>query len=260
MIKVETIRLLKDNYCYLLTDAKTGTRGVVDAGSSEEIIAYIEKIGGGLDWVLLTHHHFDHVNGIQKLREHFGLKVVGSERERMLSPPMDVGLESGEVFKLGESSAKIIDVRGHTMGHIAFYFEEDKSLFSGDALFSLGCGRLFEGTAKEAWEGLLRMRQLPADTKVWFGHEYTLDNAEFALKIDGDNESLKSYIANFEKMQQAGKQTAPVLMGDEAKHNPFLRGDDPAMAKQMGMENAEPFEVFGKIRSEKDAFTPKKPY
>ena len=260
MIKVETIKVLKDNYCYLLTDAKTGKRAVVDAGNAAEIIAHIESIGGTLDWVMLTHHHFDHVNGIGDLRKRFGTKVVGSQRERMLSPPMDVGLKAGEVFELGESKAQVIDVRGHTMGHIAFYFAEDKSLFSGDALFSMGCGRLFEGTAKETWEGLMRMRQLPPDTKVYFGHEYTLDNAQFALKIDGENQGLKQYIAGFEKMQSEGKQTAPVLMADEAKYNPFLRGDDAEIQKAMGMEGAEPFEVFGEIRKQKDTFTPEKPY
>lgn len=253
-LKIDIFPILKDNYGYVLTDTKSGVRAAVDPGEAAPFLRHLEKLGGGLDWILLTHHHFDHVGGVAELTAEFAAKIVGPTAEKAMLPPLDVGLKGGDTFNLGTATANIIDVAGHTKGHIAFYFEAADALFSGDSLFSLGCGRLFEGDAKTAWGGLERIKRLPPSTKLYFAHEYTMDNARFCLELEADNPSLGAYVDKLRKLREAGEPTTPTVLRDECENSPFLRGDDRTFAAKLKMRGAAAHKVFGEVRRRKDFF------
>lgn len=253
-LDIVLVPALSDNYVYLLHDAASGATAVVDPGEVAPVEAALAARGWTLTHILNTHHHADHIDGNEALKAKYGAILVGPTAEKARIPDMDVTVGEGDTYDFAGHVAQVFDTPGHTTGHIALYFADSDALFSGDTLFALGCGRMFEGTPELFWESLLKLRGLPDATKVYCGHEYTASNAKFALSIDGGNAALKARSAEIDQLRAAGKPTVPSLLGQEKKINPFLRADDPAIAAAVGKPGADPVAVFAAVRKGKDTF------
>jgi hydroxyacylglutathione hydrolase len=253
-LEVVVVPCLRDNYAYLLRDAATGKVGVVDAPEAGPIEAALRSRGWGLDLVLITHHHSDHIDGVDALSRAFGARVVGAAADRRRLPALDVAVEDGSTVELGESAARVLDVPGHTVGHVAYYFPEAAALFSADSLMVMGCGRLFEGTAEQMWGSLSRMAALPDDTLIYSGHEYAESNARFALSVDGGNDALRARAKEIGAMRQMGGATVPARLDLERATNPFLRVPDPEFKARLGLGGLPDAQVFADVRRRKDAF------
>ena len=239
-ITVHPVPILSDNYAWLLRDSATGATAIVDPAEPKPVIAALEQAGGQLDLILLTHHHADHIAGTDEVRARFGAKVVGAAADAHRLPKLDQAVREGDAVGLGNAQAQVIDTPGHTRGQINFYFPDGPLLLSGDTLFSLGCGRLIEGTAAEMFASLRKLAALPADTLVCCGHEYTESNARFALHVDPDNAALRARVAQAKQQRANGQPTVPSSMRDELAANPFLRAPDVAR--------------FAALRAQKDKF------
>ena len=198
-MKIEIIPCLKDNYSYLLINEKKKIACVIDPGESDPIIKYLENKDIKLKFILNTHHHYDHINGNEKLKEKYNATIVGFKDDKNRIPGIDILVDDQEIWVDEDFEAKIIHIPGHTLGHICFYFFNNKTVFTGDTLFSLGCGRIFEGTYLQMFESLKKLKVLPKDTKVFCGHEYTLNNSRFCLAHDKNNENLKNKILEIKK-------------------------------------------------------------
>lgn len=253
-LTVEMIPVLSDNYVYLIHDAATGDTGVVDPAVAAPVMEQLTARGWSLDWILSTHHHADHTGGNLELKTATGCRIAGPGKDVGRIPGMDVELFEGDRFKLGEANAEIFETPGHTSGHISFWFPDSNALFCADTLFSLGCGRLFEGTPEDMWTSLKKFAGLPDEALVYCGHEYTQSNARFALSVDPGNGELKARAAEVDKQRAAGKPTVPTTLGLERATNPFLRPDDPAIRRELGLETADDVAVFAEIRRRKDSF------
>ncbi len=251
-LEIEIIPVLSDNYVYALHEPTSGATGVVDPPVVEPVLGCLEARGWSLDWILSTHHHADHTGGNLELKAKTGCRIVGPKNDPI--PGLDQGVGEGDRFKLGEAEAVVFETPGHTRGHISYWFEGASALFCADTLFSLGCGRLFEGSPEQMWHSLGKFLPLPDETLVYCGHEYTLSNARFALSIDPDNAALQSRAGEIERLREQGKPTIPSQLGEEKAANPFLRPNDAAIRRRLGMESASEAEVFGEIRRRKDAF------
>ncbi len=227
-VTAQSVPILKDNYAWLLKDSQTGATAIVDPADAAPIIAAIENSGGRLDMILLTHHHHDHIGGVEEVRARFNCPVVGAAADAHRLPKLDQAVKEGDIVKLGNASAIVIETPGHTIGQINFYFPDGPILLSGDTLFSLGCGRLIEGNAEQMFASLRKLAALPGQTLVCCGHEYTESNAKFALTIDPDNAALKAMVAEVGKLRAAGKPSVPSLMSNEMVANPFLTAPDVA--------------------------------
>jgi len=252
--EIVTLPCLADNYAFLIHEAVSGKTAVVDAPDGKAIEEALNARGWGLDDILLTHHHWDHVDGVAHLQAAFGAKVHGAAADAERLPKLDVAYADGETATLYGADLHIVDVSGHTVGHIAFHLPAATAAFTADSLMALGCGRLFEGTAPQMWESLQKLRALPADTIVYSGHEYTQSNARFALSVDPENQDLVKRAQEIEEMRAAGTPTVPSSLALEIATNPFLRADDPALAQSVGMSGADPAAVFAEIRTRKDNF------
>lgn len=256
MLKIDIIPALKDNYIFFLEDEATGLCACVDPGEAKPVIDYIEKNGKKLDYILNTHHHWDHTNGNKKLKKKYDAKIVAFKGDAQRIEGVDVEVEEGSHFHIGEAHADILEVPGHTSGHIAFHFPASLALFCGDTLFSLGCGRLFEGTPAQMWDSLKKLRDLPDNTQIYCGHEYTYDNGGFCLTIERENNALHRRLMGVKRLRDAGKPTVPSLMGIEKQTNVFLRADHFDLIKELpftaGAE--DPVRVFTYLRELKDAF------
>jgi len=222
------VPILRDNYAWLLKDTETGATAIVDPADAAPIIAAIEQAGGRLDLILLTHHHADHTAGVDEVRERFGAPVVGASADAYRLPKLDRGVKEGDTVALGKASARVIETPGHTVGQINFFFPEGDILLSGDTLFSLGCGRLIEGTARQMYDSLAKLAALPADTKLCCGHEYTESNGRFALSVDGANPALLARMQQARAQRAAGQPTVPSVLGEELQANPFLNAGNVA--------------------------------
>lgn len=256
-LEVERLAVLSDNYMYLLRDPASGMVGVVDPPVVDPVLARLDELGwhgrgGVVDWILTTHHHPDHTAGNEELKQRTGCQVVGPLAERSRIPGIDVSVGDGERFSLGEREAVVFDTPGHTAGHISYWFEDSQALFCADVLFALGCGRLFEGTAEQMWNSMRKLLQLPDDTRVFCGHEYTLSNARFAVTVDPENEALSARLSEIEELRSRDEPTVPSLLGEEKVTNPFLRPNDAGIRRHLGMEDASDAEVFAEIRRRKD--------
>jgi hydroxyacylglutathione hydrolase len=251
-LAIEIIPILRDNYAFLLTDAGTGTTGVVDPGEARPVLERLAQSGRRLDWILITHHHGDHTGGNTEIKERTGCRIVGPSAEAARIPGLDLGVGEGESFELGASRAALIATPGHTAGPISYHFADARALFCGDTLFVMGCGRLIEGDARTMWASLGKLMALPDATRVYCGHEYTLANARFAVTVDPENPLLQERLRTVEAARAAGKPTVPSTMGEEKATNPFLRAAEPAIRRRLGLEGADDAEVFAEIRRRKD--------
>jgi hydroxyacylglutathione hydrolase len=251
-LQVEQFMCRTDNFGILIRDEATGTVGLIDAPEEGPILEAIERTGWTPSVLLVTHHHPDHVEANQALKARFKLKIVGPKAEAAKIPGIDEAVEEGSDLSFGEERVRVIETPGHTAGHVSYVFEKSGVAFTADTLFALGCGRLFEGSAATMHASLNKLAALPADTRVYCGHEYTLSNARFAVSIDPTNPALKTRVAKIEALRAQGKPTLPTTIGDELATNPFLRPHDPAIRKGLGMETASDAEVFAEIRKRKD--------
>jgi hydroxyacylglutathione hydrolase len=251
-LEIITVPCLSDNYAYLLRDEASGRVGLVDAPEAGPIEAALAERGWELDLILITHHHADHIQAVDALRGR--AKVVGNAADKARLPRLDAEVSPGDTVALGESAAEMIDVPGHTVGHVAYHFAGAGALFSADSLMVMGCGRLFEGTADQMWGSLSRMAALPEATLVYSGHEYAAANARFALSVDGENVALKTRAAEIAAMRERGEPTVPAPLGLERRTNPFLRAGDADFKSRLGLENLPDAQVFAEVRRRKDAF------
>lgn len=249
-----TIPCRSDNYAFLLHNDATGQTVLADAPEAAPILAELDGRGWNLTDLLLTHHHQDHVDGVEALRDRHGCRVIGARADRHRLPPLDLAVDPGDRIETCGTTAEVIDVSGHTVGHVAFHLPKADVAFTGDSLMALGCGRLFEGTAPQMWESLLRLRALPPQTRICSGHEYTAANARFALTVEADNAALTARAARIDAARARGEPTVPSLLSEECETNPFLRADAPGMDAQAGLPGASPAAVFAEIRARKDKF------
>ena len=239
-MRVEIIPCLRDNYSYLIIDDSNKSACVVDPSEAKPIINYLKNKDINLRYILNTHHHFDHIGGNEDLRKEFGSIVVGFKKDSERIPGIDIFLEDDQIWEADNFKAKIIHVPGHTTGHICFNFFQEKLVFTGDTLFSLGCGRIFEGTYEQMYESLTKIKSLPKETKIYCGHEYTLSNSKFCIKNDPDNQNLQKKIKQIKKLISNGLPTIPTTIKEELDCNIFLR--------------AKNLESFSKLRDLKDNF------
>lgn len=241
-----------DNVGVLLHDAETGATASIDAPGEAAIVQALEDKGWALTHILVTHHHDDHVVAIPALKARYGARVIGPAKDAGRIPGLDERVREGDTVKVGALEGKVFETPGHTSGHIAFFFPRDRLLFAGDTLFSLGCGRLFEGSPSDMLESLTKLAGLPDDTAVYCGHEYTLSNARFALTVDPGNPALRDRAQEVERLRAAGAFTLPSTIGREKATNPFLRAADPAIAATLGLEGRPPLDVFTALRERKN--------
>lgn len=253
-LTVDLLICRKDNYGYLAHDEETGRTAAIDAPDADAILAALKGRGWTLSDILVTHHHADHTEGIPALVAATGAKVSGPAAEADKIKGLDVLVRPGDTVTLGATRFAVIDTPGHTLGHVSYHDAAGGHVFTGDALFSLGCGRMFEGTPGPMWAGLARLRALPDATLVYSGHEYTAANARFALSVDPDNATLRARAAEVERLLTAGDFTIPAKLGEEKRANPFLRADEPALAARMGVSADDPAAVFAALRKAKDNF------
>ncbi len=237
-IQIYQIQALEDNYIYVLH--AEGRTAVIDPSESKEVLAFLQQHNWTLEYILNTHHHFDHVGGNEDIKQYKQCLVYASGYDQGRIPGCDKGLKEGDIITLGHHKIEVIDIPGHTKGHIAYYLPEDAVLFCGDTLFSMGCGRVFEGTMEQLYDSLQKIKALPDDTTVYCAHEYTVKNIEFALTLDPGNKDLKEKLKEAQIKRDAGKSTVPSFLGDEKKYNPFLK--------------AKSLEEFKEIRLKKDDF------
>lgn len=249
-----TIPCLADNYAFLLHSTDTGETALIDVPEAAPISAALKERGWTLTEVWLTHHHWDHVDGLADLAEAADATVTGAAADAERLPPLNRSVSDGDTFDFAGHSVGVMDVSGHTVGHVAFYVPAADAVFTGDSLMAMGCGRLFEGTPHQMWASLSKLAALPADTLVCSGHEYTLSNAKFAVTIDTDNPALKERVAKIEAARAAGQATVPSLMSDELATNPFLRAIDPGVKAFLGMPDASDADAFAEVRRRKDSF------
>jgi hydroxyacylglutathione hydrolase len=245
---------LKDNFGVLIHDPATGATAAIDAPEAHPIEAALKTTGWALTDILVTHHHHDHTGGIAELKKQYGCRVVAPQGEAAKIPLVDETVREGDTVKVGTLSAKVIETPGHTAGHITYWFKDDKLAFAGDTLFSVGCGRVIEGTPEMLWASLCKLRDLPGDTLVYCGHEYTLANIKFAQSIDPDNAALAARAAQAAQQIAAGRPTVPTTIDEEKITNPFLRADVPEIAAAVGLSGKPAAEVFGEIRARKNKF------
>jgi len=251
---ITTIPCLADNYAYIIHDNKSKTTGVVDPSEAKPIISFLEKKKLKLNYILNTHHHFDHIGGNIELKKIYKAKILGFEGDKHRIPGVNIIVKDNEIWNFGSSTIKIFHIPGHTLGHICFFLEKEKILFSGDTLFSLGCGRIFEGDHKQMLDSLNKIKKLPKDTKIYCGHEYTYKNAEFCMKYENNNINLKKKFEKIKKLRSQNLPTIPSSLDEELKSNIFLRCNQKELKVKLNMKNQEDLEVFKKVRDLKDIF------
>ena len=254
MLNIEIISCLNDNYSYLLSDKNTNTVVIIDPSDFNPCDKIINKKYNKLDYILNTHHHFDHVGGNQELKEKYKSKILGCEIDKDRIPGIDITLKEKQNFKIGNTSFDVIFTPGHTKGHIAFHFKNEKIIFTGDTLFSLGCGKVFEGTHKQMFNSLNKLKNLPIDTKIYCGHEYTKKNLEFCLEYDSNNELLRKKSNWIKSKLESNSPTIPISIDEEKKTNIFLRCNEPSIKNALNLNNASEQEIFFKLRDLKDNF------
>jgi hydroxyacylglutathione hydrolase len=252
--QIHAFLCLQDNIGVLIHDPNTGACAAIDAPEEGPILTALAQTGWTLSDILVTHRHSDHVQAVDALKRRTGCRVVAPAKAREAVPSADVLVAEGDVVSVGGLKARIWETPGHCADHVSYWFDEDRALFAGDTLFTLGCGRMFEGTYDGFWATLQRLASLPDEARVYCGHDYTLSNARFALAADPDNEALKARAKEAEKAKAEGRFLVPTTIGEEKATNPFLRAGEPALAKTVHKEGAKPVEVFQALREWKNKF------
>jgi hydroxyacylglutathione hydrolase len=250
---IRQIPVLRDNYVYLVREPDSGATAVVDPSVAHPVLEVIAETGWRLTHILNTHHHHDHTGGNIEIKAATGCTIVGPRADRDRIPMIDVDVGDGDTYQFGRESALVYDVPGHTRGHIAFWFRQSRALFSGDTLFLMGCGRVFEGTFAQMWNSLGKLKVLPPETRVYCAHEYTQNNARFALTVEPDNSELRARARRIDDMRAKNIPTVPGTMAEELMTNPFLRADHPAL-QQLAGTVGDPVATFAEIRHRKDIF------
>jgi hydroxyacylglutathione hydrolase len=241
-----------DNLGVLIHDSETGRTATIDAGEEAPIVAALDATGWVLSDIWITHHHSDHIAALSALKQRYSARVVAAKADAHRIPDIDLPVSEGDVVVLGSTGFVVFETPGHTRGHIAYYSAEAAVVFAGDTLFSLGCGRLFEGTPAEMWQSLRKLAALPDDTALYCGHEYTLSNGRFALRFDQGNQALQRRMVEAESLRAKGQWTIPSTIGIEKATNPFLRADDPRLAEAVGLQGHPAIEVFAALREAKN--------
>ncbi len=254
MLKIYIISSLSDNYVYLLRNDEKKITSVIDPGEADPVIEFLNKKKWHLNEIINTHHHNDHIGGNDKLLEVYKSKLIAPSYNKNHISNVDIYVSENENLDIAGVFTEVIHTPGHTLGHVCFYMPEEKSLFSGDTLFYLGCGRVFEGTMDQMWTSLLKLRCLPDDTAVYCGHEYTLSNMKFAQYFDTNNALLNKVSLEIKNKREKGLPTVPFNLGVEKKINPFLRADDDNFLKSVSLGGNNATETFCKIRLKKDSF------
>lgn len=253
-LSITIVPCLKDNYAYLLAAPGTGLCAVVDPSEPEPVLKALKEHGLSLTHILNTHHHWDHTGGNLALKKETGAEIVGPGKDRDRIPGIDTGVDESAPWQFGPHQVSILEIPAHTRGHIAFVFRDENVVFTGDTLFAMGCGRLFEGDAATMWASLSKLKTLPDSMRVYCGHEYTLSNARFAMTLEPGNTELAARTKTVTALREKGETTMPTTIGLEKKTNPFLRPDSPEIRATLSMQNADDVAVFAEIRSRKDNF------
>ena len=253
-LEIHQIPVLSDNYVYLAHEPRSGATAVVDPAVTQEVLAAARAKGWTITHILNTHHHGDHTGGNLEIKKATGCTIVGPKADKGRIPGIDVEVDEGDTYDLGEARAKVFFVPGHTRGHIAFWFEESDALFCGDTLFAMGCGRLFEGTPAQMWTSLQKLRALPDATRVFCAHEYTQSNGRFALSVEPQNARLVARMKDVAAKRERGEPTVPSTLAEEKATNPFLRPDSADLQATIGMAGGDLVSVFAETRARKDNF------
>ena len=253
-INIEIISCLNDNYSYLIHEEETNTVAIIDPSEFEPCDAVVKNKYKKLDYILNTHHHYDHVGGNEKLKKKYNSTICAFEGDKSRIPLVDKFLNDNQNFKIGNLNFSVIFIPGHTMGHIAFYLKKEKILFTGDTLFSLGCGRIFEGTYRQMFNSINKLKQLPEETQIYCGHEYTKKNLEFCIRHDPNNEYLKKKKNWVDAKIKSNLPSIPVSIKDELKTNIFLRCNEHSVKNALNLNNSSEYEIFVKLRYLKDNF------
>jgi hydroxyacylglutathione hydrolase len=254
MLDIELVLCRSDNYAVIVHDKNENITAIVDAPEDEAIHAVLERHGWAATHIFITHHHEDHVAGLEKLCKRYEPVVIAPAHEFLQNKRARYRVQEGDVLDIGGHRVEVLDTPGHTAGHVSYYWPDDKLLFAGDTLFSLGCGRALECEPPVLWESLKKLRNLPDDTQLYCGHEYTQANARFALSVDSDNPALLTREAEVRCKRAAGKPTLPAVLGVEKQANPFLRADDPLLSAKMCRSGCSPEKLFTHLRQAKDNF------
>jgi hydroxyacylglutathione hydrolase len=250
--EIRAFTCLSDNFGYLVHDPETGATASIDAPEAAPILRQLETEGWTLTDILITHHHHDHVGGVAELKQKYGCRVVAPHDQSTQIANVDLRVTHGDIVKIGNLLARVLETPGHTLDHISYVFDSEKALFAADTLFSVGCGRVFEGTFPMMWDSLLKLRALPDDFRLYCGHEYTAANVKFGLTVESDNPALNARAEEVTRLRAENKPTIPTLLGDEKKTNAFLRADDPVIAIKLRMKGADPITVFTELRERKN--------
>lgn len=253
-LQIHQFEALSDNYGYLVHDPETGATAAIDTPEVAAIEQALAEKGWTLTHIFNTHHHADHAGGNDALKAKYGCTIVGPKGEEKLIPGIDRAVGQDDIVELGNAKARVIDVPGHTRGHIAYSFADDHVAFVGDTLFALGCGRLFEGTPQQMWTSLSKLMELPDDTIVYCAHEYTQANARFALSVEPQNAALVARSKEIDEKRARGEWTVPTSIGLEKATNPFLRAASPDLRATVGLVAASDVDVFAETRHRKDNF------
>ena len=254
MLDILQIPVLNDNYIYMLHDSVSLETAVIDPALEQPVLDVLAEKGWQLNFILNTHHHWDHVGANLALKQQTGCKVIAASSDQERIPGIDICVEQGDVFSLGEHQAQVLETPGHTSGHVVYYFAGDQALFCGDTLFIMGCGRLFEGTPGQMYASLQTLKALPPSTRVYCTHEYTLANASFALSVEPDNICVQQKLLAVAELRAENKPTVPSTIAEEIATNPFFRVDCISIQKELGLVGAELDVVFAALRHRKDNF------
>jgi len=254
MLTIQQIPVLNDNYIYLIHDSESMETAVIDPAIALPVLTQLQNNNWSLNYIFNTHHHSDHVGGNLDLKQQTACKIAGARVDQYRIPSIDIPLQEGDTLQFGDYPIEIIECHGHTSGHIAFYIPEVAALFCGDTLFSLGCGRLFEGTAAQMYQSLAKFAQLPLTTKIYCAHEYTANNAQFALSVEPQNPKLLQRVEQVTQLRANHQPTVPSTLAQELASNPFLRTHSTEIRQSLNLQNATEIEVFTELRKRKDNF------
>ncbi|MGZ8164492.1 MAG: hydroxyacylglutathione hydrolase [Methylobacter sp.] len=254
MLEIIQLPVLTDNYIYLIHEPLSDETAVVDPALAQPVLDILDKKNWKLKYVLNTHHHWDHVGGNLELKQKTSCKIIAAESDRDRIPGIDISVKEDDIISVCTQSARVISTPGHTSGHIVYHFAEDNTLFCGDTLFVMGCGRLFEGTAAQMWNSLQKLKALPASTRLYCTHEYTLANGRFAISVEPDNLTLQHRMIEVQQLRAENKPTVPSTIEQERATNPFFRADSLTVQNNLHMQNQSPVHVFAELRKRKDSF------